>query len=100
MISADIGYCMRMDKATAWNLATSAPLLGVLGCRLLMSDDGVTVAGLVLLGSPVGHPTFVHSFMQEKNVEMERLVLLVQELGVPQLLFHILKCETNWENDC
>jgi Reverse transcriptase (RNA-dependent DNA polymerase) len=54
----DTGYCMRLDKTNAWNLAMSAPLLGVLCCRLLISDDGVPAAGIVLLGSPVGLPTF------------------------------------------
>jgi hypothetical protein len=29
--------------------------------------------------------------MHEKNTEMERLVSLVQELGVPQLSYHILR---------
>jgi Reverse transcriptase (RNA-dependent DNA polymerase) len=55
----ETGYCMRLDKTTAWNLAMSAPLLGVLICRLLISDDGVLAAGIVLLGSPVGLPTVV-----------------------------------------
>jgi hypothetical protein len=52
-------YCMRLVKTTAWNLAMSLPLLGVLGCRLLMSDDGAPVAVIVLLGYPFGLPTFV-----------------------------------------
>jgi hypothetical protein len=56
-----------------------------------MSDDGVLAAGIVLLGYPVGLPTFVHSFMHEKNAGMERLGALVQELGVPQLSYHILR---------
>jgi Reverse transcriptase (RNA-dependent DNA polymerase) len=84
----DTGYCMRLDKTTAWNIAMDAPLLGVLGCRLLLSDDGVPAAGIVLLGSPVRLPTFVLSFMHEKNAGMERLGALVQELGVPQLSYH------------
>jgi hypothetical protein len=87
----DTGYCMRLDKTTAWNLAMRAPLLGVLGCRLLISDDGIPAAGIVLLGSPVGLPTFVYSFMHEKNAKMERLAALVQERGVPQLSYHILR---------
>jgi hypothetical protein len=87
----DTGYCLRLEKTTAWNLAMCAPLLDVLGCRLLIGDDGILAAGFVLLGSPVGLPTFVHSFMHDKNAEMERLVALVQELGVPQLLYHILR---------
>jgi hypothetical protein len=87
----DTGYCMRMDKTTAWNLAMSAPLLVALGCRLLMSDDGVPAGGIVLLGSPVGLPTFEHSFIHEKNAEMEPLAALVQELGVPQLSYDVLR---------
>jgi hypothetical protein len=91
MMLDDAGYCMRLDKTTAWNLAMIAPLLGALGCLLLMSDDGVTAAGIVLFGSPVGMQTFVHSFMHEKNDEMERLAALVQELGAPQLSYRILR---------
>jgi hypothetical protein len=87
----DTGYCMRLYKTTTWNIAMDAPLIGVLGCRLLMSDDGVPAAGIVLLGSPVGLPTFVHSFTHEKNAGMERLGALVQELGAPQLAYHILR---------
>jgi hypothetical protein len=56
----DTGYCMRLDKTTAWNLAMSAPLLGVFGCGLVMSDDGVPAPAIVLLGSSVGLSTFVH----------------------------------------
>jgi hypothetical protein len=85
------GYCMRLDKTTSWNFAKIALLLGVLGCRLLISDDGIPAAGIVLLWSLVRLPTFVHSFMHEKNAEMERLAALVQELGVPQLSYHILR---------
>jgi hypothetical protein len=66
------------------------PLLGVLGCWILMSDDGVPAAGIVLLWPPVGLPTFVR-FMYEQKTEMERLVALVQELGVSQLSYHILR---------
>jgi hypothetical protein len=80
---ADAGYSMRLDKTTAWNFAMNVSLLGVLGCRLLMSDDCVAVAGIVQLETPVGLPTFVHRFMHEKNAEIERLATLVQELGVP-----------------
>jgi hypothetical protein len=85
------GYCVRMGKTTAWNLTMSAPLLVALGCRLLMSDDGFPAGGIVLLGSPVGLPTFEHSFIHEKNAEMERLAALVQELDMPQLSYHILR---------
>jgi hypothetical protein len=87
----DTGCCKRLEKTTAWNLSMSAPLLGALGCRLLMRDDSIPAAGIVLLGSPIGLPTFVHCFMDDKNAEMERLAALVQELGVPQLSYHTLR---------
>jgi hypothetical protein len=83
----DTGYLMRLDKTSAWNHAMSAPFLRVVGSRLLMSDDGAPDAGIVLLGSPVGLPSFVHSFMNGKNAEMVHLAALIQELGVPQLSY-------------
>jgi hypothetical protein len=85
------GYCVRTDKTTAWDLAMSAPLVGVHGCALLMSVDGVPAAGIVQFGSPRGLLTFVQSFMHEKNSEMERLAAFVQELGVPQVSYDILR---------
>jgi hypothetical protein len=81
----DTGYLMRLEKTLAWNHAISAPLRRALGCRLLMSDAGAPNAGLVLLRSPVGLPSFVHSFMNGKNAEMERLAV-VRELRAAALV--------------
>jgi hypothetical protein len=87
----ETGSLMRLDKTSAWNHVMSAPFLRVVGWRLLMSDDGAPDAGIVWLGSPVGLPSFVHSFMNGRNAEMERLAALVQELAVPQLSYYIMR---------